>query len=155
MQETLKMQIKEVAEITIFYHQLEASIKELEHIYQTISPKMLEDINKTGLELSSPPFWQYTGLDGNPDTRFQLEMSFPVKEIKDYQGEFRFKKTEKFRCAMLMHYGPYDNLMETYEELFSQMKESGLTPSGGCREVYHQIDGLESSFVIEVQVGYA
>jgi effector-binding domain-containing protein len=78
-------------------------------------------------------------MDGNPETRFQLEICIPVEENDSIQSE-NAMHIPGFTCASKNVDGPWTNLKEGYEELMSEIAKKGYVPGQYCREVYHEVD---------------
>lgn len=90
-----------------------------------------QDINQAG-----SPIWAYSGCDGNPDTEFDLSICTPVERKGEDRNGFTFFTLGSFRCASMLHKGPWSNLSKTYETLIGEMAKEGLQVTADCREVY-------------------
>ena len=51
-----------------------------------------------------------------------------------------------------LHYGPFENILDTWQALMSHIENAGLQPSGRCREVYLEMpEGDPEGYVTELQ----
>lgn len=53
-------------------------------------------------------------------------------------------------CAL--HYGPYDQLFDTYRVILNYIQAYGYHVSGAPREVYHQHRRRDGELITEVQI---
>lgn len=59
------------------------------------------------------------------------------KDPSPWLDDVKLKILHEGEVAMMMHIGPYNEVGNTYEKLFSAMKEAGREPAEGkCHEIY-------------------
>ena len=106
-----------------------------------------------GVGIAGPQIWQYSGVDGKPDTPFKLDICLPVNEAKGYAGKFSFQVLPEITCISEIHKGPWKNLADTYNRLFGEMSRKGIIPMCLGREVYELCDfENEDNNVTEIQI---
>lgn len=120
-----------------------------------LAPLLQKEAIACGLLITGPVRWTYLGFDGNPETRFTLEVAVPVIAIpEDYQGAYAFRTTENFTCASLVHRGSWMEIPQAYVRLMAFAAEKGYAPSGTSVEIYTHTDFVqEAANVTEVQLG--
>lgn len=83
----------------------------------------------------------------------EVEAGFPVDRPVTPTGEVVGSQPPIGRAATAVHTGPYDNLEQTWGELFKWIGEQKLTPRPGFWEVYLTDPGFESdSSKLQTQV---
>ncbi len=77
---------------------------------------------------------QKADTEGSAD----IEVSFPISEIIEVpeDKEIQVYKLPGGKMAKIVHKGPYEECILTYEKLFSWIAESGKIIVGPIREVY-------------------
>ncbi len=117
-------------------------------------PKEIEaKARELELEITAPPVWQYVGVDGNPETRFKMDICLPINAVKGDAGKFRFVELPEINCVTEIHKGSWYKLADTYNQVFGEMSRKGIVPAGASREVYHICDfENEANNVTEIQV---
>ncbi|MBN1951044.1 MAG: GyrI-like domain-containing protein [Bacteroidales bacterium] len=133
------MEIKNLPNTYAYYRKIETNMQELAKFVGSVPSQLLEDASRKGYKIAGPQFWNYTGMDNNPDTIFQLEIAIPIVVAEDKVAE-HVASIPGFQCASLMVKGPWSNLAESYEQLIAEMAQQGMQPGLQCREVYHEVD---------------
>lgn len=89
-----------------------------------------------------PQHWIYTGSDGDPKTKFMLEICLPVLVEGEtfVSDKFELVELPGGKYVSERAEGPWDNLGATYEKLMKGIKEHGFQPTGKTREVYLHCD---------------
>ena len=84
-----------------------------------------------------------------------LEISLPVGEIPaNYRGEFKFKRTDKFKCLSARHEGSWFEIPKTYGALIQYIASHQLQPTFTNRELYINCDFKDPlANVTEIQMG--
>lgn len=107
-----------------------------------------------GLEVTGPLYWIYHGSDGNPDTEFLLDIGLPVTPAEGINSEFRIKQFPLFKCASILHQGPWGGFPEIYGRLLGEIQALGYELSGENREIYLNMDfNQEAHNITEIQIG--
>jgi effector-binding domain-containing protein len=147
------MEIKEIKPVYVFFRQIETTLKEISMYVGNMPALVAEEAVKKGYKIIGPQIWNYTGVDGNPDTKFKIDIAFPVgasNEIKDPST----KLLDGYKGACYILKGPWSELTKAYSILIAEMKEKGLEPSQSCREIYHLCDFIDQqNCITEIQMG--
>jgi effector-binding domain-containing protein len=133
------MEIKILQPTYAYYRSIQTTLKDLDKHVGKVPLQLMDEATKKGFEISGPQFWNYTGITGNPDIPFQLDICIPV-ENKSGISSANAGNIEGFRSASLIVKGSWSNLKEAYERLMSTMVSEKLTPGNTCREIYHQVN---------------
>jgi effector-binding domain-containing protein len=107
------------------------------------------------LAVLGPVVFFYHGADGNPATRFRLEIGLPVREAAGTPESPRyFKQAEKFRCLSTTHKGPMAGITAAWSGIVHEALALGHKMNGEGREVYHIWESPDSAInVTELQIG--
>ena len=147
------MEIKNEKPCLVFYKTVETTLKDIWNYVGTTPAQLMEEAAKLDLEVTGPQVWNYIGGDGNPDTRFQLEICIPVKE-DTLNDPSRLKALKPFKCAVTTHKGKWDEFKNVYEKLIGEIYQSGNTLGDTCREIYINCDFENpENNITEVQIG--
>ncbi len=146
------MDIKEIKPVKVYYKSFETTLKDIWNYVKDTPQEMYDNLEKYGLLPAGPQIWCYYGGDGNPDTKFILEITIPVEKINNVDG-MAFKELDNIKCASLIHNGPWENLKQSYIELITEIYKSGKLPGKVCREVYIKCDFENSeNNITEIQI---
>ncbi|MBU3918206.1 GyrI-like domain-containing protein [bacterium] len=137
------MKLKTVEPQTVFFHATTTTIPGLMDLTLKIPPKLFLELEKTKSKTTGPISWHYYGMDGNPETEFQLEIAIPVDKSSEYQGEFGFKSLGEFKCVSLIHEGSWTTINKGYEKLIQETIKAGYALAFESREIYHNIKTAE------------
>lgn len=152
-QNPLKLEIKEVQPVKVYYKSIETTLIELNKYVKNTPGEMYEDLAKYGIEPAGDQIWIYKGGDGNPETKFTLEIAIPVNRLLEIDN-MQFKELETFPCISITHEGSWENLKVSYQKVMQEMKDAGKQPGRECREVYVNCDFENpANNITEVQVG--
>jgi effector-binding domain-containing protein len=146
------MEIKEISSMNVFYKTFQTSLLEMSKYVLTTPTEMYNEAQKNDLKIIGPQVWIYQGMDGNPNTRFTLEIALPV--IKPIKNNLQIKELPAFKCAAIIHKGDWGNLKNSYEKIISEIYNSGNSMSNFCREVYTIVESPDSeNNITEIQIG--
>jgi effector-binding domain-containing protein len=116
--------------------------------------ELYNDAVANNLEITGPVYWIYTGMDGQPNTVFTLDIVIPVTAPKGYNGNFSIKTIEPIKYLSAIHNGKWEKLPDTYGQLFMETGIKNYSPTGVCREMYIHMDfDNPNNNITEVQVG--
>ena len=147
------MEIKNSENTFALVQRIETTLKGLEKYVGVIPQQLIARAAKEGFKISGPQFWNYIGIDGNPDTKFQLEICVPVAEEKHLKSEST-SYIEGFRHVTKTVKGSWAQLQTAYENLIAEMARNNLKPGSVCREVYHIVDFHQpENNITEIQMG--
>ena len=152
-QEIYAMEKKKVEKTNVLSYSLSTTLKTIADDCGQVSMDIEQKAKELGLEITGPQIWGYRGVDGNPDTRFNLDICLPVKETKGDPGIFKFTQLPEINCLSEMHKGPWNQLSNTYQRMFGEMSRKGMVPTGANREIYLNCDfDNEDNNLTEIQV---
>ena len=147
------MEIKESKVTFALVRRLQTTFKELEKYVGVIPQQLIAQAAKEGLKISGPQFWNYTGIDGNSDTKFQLEICVPVEEPEQLKSEST-AYIDGFKHVAKTVKGSWSELSSAYENLIAEMAKDNLKPGKLCREIYHSVDFHNpENNITEIQLG--
>lgn len=148
-----KMEIKEINPILVYFRQVETTLNEINKYVGNMPALVAEEAVRKGYKIIGPQIWNYIGADGNPDTKFKIDICFPVESVIGTDGTST-KVLDGFKAACMVLKGPWSELSSTYANLMEEMAKKGLKPSIACREVYHLCDFIEQkNCITEIQMG--
>lgn len=148
------MEIKECKTIKILSFTTQTTFVEMQNLVVGKAREIYKEAVNQDLDICGPVYWVYTGADGNPQTRFQLEIAVPVNKKKDFQSDLECNNLPAFKFVKYTHYGKWENFRDAYCKVFAFIEASGLKYNGICREMYIHID-LENpdNHITEIQAG--
>lgn len=146
------MEIKSIKKQKVFGKSFQTTFKDIQNFVAKVPAQIVEEIKKEQLEICGEQIWRYIGADGNPDTRFTLQIAFPIKENgSKHEQVMNF---DDFKCFSGMHYGSWKNFGKSYEKIIGELMVAGHKMTGEIREIYHVVDFEdEEKNVTEIQVG--
>jgi effector-binding domain-containing protein len=148
------MIIKKSPPMNFFCFSTEATLIELGKYVRVKAHETYAEAVKSNLEITGPIYWIYYGMDGNPDTKFKLEIGVPVQQIKPTSSSFSCKSLNEMEFATRIHEGSWDNFPKAYSTLITELMKSGRMLNGIAREVYINIDFDNSNNnITEIQLG--
>jgi effector-binding domain-containing protein len=147
------MEIKEIKTIPVYFKQVETTLREIDKYVGNMPSQIVEEAVKKGFKIVGPQIWNYQGADGNPDTKFFLDICFPIEQIQDNISS-DMKNLDGFKAACHILKGPWSELPNAYANLLNEMRQEGIVPSINCREVYHLCDfNDQNNCITEIQMG--
>lgn len=147
------MEIKEINPVPVYFKQVETTLREINKYVGNTPAMVAEEALKKGYKIIGPQIWNYMGADGNPDTKFTIDICFPIEQ-SDINNGSDTKILGGFKAACHILKGPWSELSTAYSALMGEMNEKGLQLSSYCREVYHLCDFNEqNNCITEIQLG--
>jgi effector-binding domain-containing protein len=132
---------------------LQSSLSSMMQDVGDIPNELMSKAKELGLEVTGLQLWQYTGSDGQPNTKFTLDICIPVKAAKGDPGKFKFVDLPEFKCISEIHKGPWNLLGNTYQRLMGEMSRKSIPYTGISREIYMVCDFEKpENCVTEVQI---
>ena len=148
------MKVKTVKPAKVFYHSEVTTVKEIHDVAMREIKNLYKDAEKIGLKEVAPMQFVYYGCDDKLDTKFTLEIAMVVDDEKFYDGKYKFKDLEGFKCVSTVHNGDINKIGETYEKFMPEVFRSGQQTNDQSREVYHKWVSPESpENITEIQIG--
>jgi effector-binding domain-containing protein len=147
------MEIKELNRVFVYYKQITTTLKEINNFVGDTPAKVAEEAIKNGFKIVGPQIWNYIGADGNPDSKFTVDICFPIEGVFD-NIDSNIKNLEGYKSACYVLKGPWSELSNAYSVLIGEMGKQGFKPSDTCREVYHLCDFENpQNCITEIQMG--
>lgn len=147
------MEKKKVEKTTVLMVSLQTSLSTLVTDMKDYPSQMMMKAEELGLEITGPQIWNYFGVDGKPETRFNLDICIPISAVNGNPGQFKFDVLPEVTCITELHKGAWAELGNTYQRVFGEMGRKGLVPTGANREIYLQCDfENQENNLTEVQV---
>lgn len=145
--------VKQVQPISFLFFRTVTTLGELGKFFH-VANELYAEALKHKLSVTGPVHWHYFGFTDATNS-FTLEIALPVAEVlREYDGQFHFKRTENFKCISLIHEGDWLQMTGSYEKLMQYVKEHQLTPAGVNREIYVNVDFVNpNANVTEIQFG--
>jgi effector-binding domain-containing protein len=152
-QKSNAMEKKSVEKTTVLMCSLQSSLASMMQDVGDIPNELMAKAKELGLEITGPQLWQYTGSDGQPNTKFTLDICIPVKAAKGDPGKFKFVTLPEFKCISEIHKGPWNLLGNTYQRLMGEISRKSIPFTGISREIYMVCDFEKpENCVTEVQI---
>lgn len=156
IQNAKAMEKKKVEKTTVLTVSLTSSLATLTQDIGNLPNELAAKAEELGLEITGAQIWQYVGSDGQPGTKFRLDICMPVKAAKGDPGKFKFEELPVYNCVSEMHKGAWSNLGNTYGKIMGEMTRKGMIPTGTSREIYLNCDFENpENCLTEVQVELA
>jgi effector-binding domain-containing protein len=145
------MEIKQVKQTKVFGKEIKTSLKTIGEHVKVLPESVFNEMQKKNIEPNGAQVWIYNGSDGNPETVFDLLVGYPVDSDK---MDVNITALDDFKCASHIHNGNWSEFKNVYEQLVGEVMQNGLTMTGECREIYHEVDfdNVENN-ITEIQIG--
>jgi effector-binding domain-containing protein len=152
-QKSNAMEKKSVEKTTVLMFSLQSSLASMTQDVGDIPNELMAKAQQLGLEITGPQMWQYSGSDGQPNTRFKLDICIPVKAAKGDPGKFKFVNLPEFKCISEIHKGSWDKLGNVYQRIMGEITRKSIPITGISREIYITCDFVnQENCVTEVQM---
>ncbi|MEQ1635188.1 MAG: GyrI-like domain-containing protein [Methylococcales bacterium] len=120
----------------------------------SVIPKLKQESELLGLDVTGPLEFIYEGCDGSPDVPFDLTIGFPIQAMKSASTAFVYITTHSFPCVFLEYKGSVYGIGAGWHEFFATVFKADLILTGQCREVYqHWVDHDSAENITELQIG--
>jgi len=148
------MDIKILPTINLFCFTTEATLADLGRYVRVKASEIYAQAQKNNLEITGPIYWVYYGMDGNPTTKFRLDIGVPIQDPKPCSDGFYCKTLDRMEFTTCLHVGSWDNFPKAYATLINENVASGRMLNGITREVYINIDfNNPENNLTEIQLG--
>ena len=149
------MIIKKAPSMNFFCFSTETTLMELGKYVRVKAYETYIEAIKNNLEITGPIYWIYYGMDGNPETKFKLDIGVPVQKNKPLSSGFSCKPVGEMEFATCIHEGSWNNFPQSYSSLIAELMKSGRTLNGIAREIYINIDFENpNNNITEIQLGF-
>lgn len=135
---------------------VKTSLSQLGQYVRNIAGELYKEAVRNELEITGAIYWIYEGMDGNPETMFQLTIALPVsKPVESIAlGKFSIKKQDVFTYVSTVHFGEWNTLSASYVRVIGEINEAGFTMTRVYREQYMAMDfDNPEANVTVIQVG--
>jgi len=148
------MEIKTLPPVKVLYHSTKTTLKDAGEYVFNIAKQLYTESAKQDLLPTGPLYWIYYGVDGKADTVFTLEIALPVNHAPITKSVFKWKQLPEFKCVEATHYGKWNELPSTYQQLVPKIFSDGHKLSACSREVYVNIDlNQPANNITQIQMG--
>lgn len=126
--------------MTVLYSTREATLHDLPKFSGTVVRELYQYVADLDLLVCGPQYWFYHGVDGNPQTKFTLEVALPIQgKIPTAVLPF-FKRLPAFRCLSSRYEGPWEGIGAEYQRMLQYVADNGLRLNGIYAESFLHID---------------
>ena len=148
------MLIRTHPSMTILYSTRQATLNDLPSLSGTVVRDLYRYVADLDLLVCGPQYWFYYGVDGQPETRFTLEIALPVQgKIPTAVLPF-FKRIPAFRCLSSRYEGPWEGIAEEYRRMLQYIEGNRLKMNGVYSESFLHIDPDEpANQITEIRIG--
>lgn len=148
------MQIREIKPFPVICHSVVTDLSGLSALAGPVAKELYSEAVKHELEIAGPVFWSYFGFNGDPASKFRLEIALPLMVGKKVKTSFELKETAPFTCISTVHEGNWYEIPKAYEALHAQLAAGGRQATGDSRELYiHSNIYRQEVNVTEIQLG--
>ena len=121
-----------------------------------VPDELYTEADRLDLQITGPIQYIYTGVTGDVNNEFRLDIACPIATPTDSAGTFTYKTFAGFRCAVCTYTGAWTDFPAVYDALFGQLYGSGRQNDGHIREVYAYVDKSHpETNMTEIQIGLA
>jgi effector-binding domain-containing protein len=135
---------------------VQTSLSQLGQYVRNVASELYKEAVQNELEITGAIYWIYEGMDGNPETVFDLTIALPIsKPEKAITSEkFSIKMLQSFTYVSTFHFGEWNRLSASYVKIIGEITGAGLTMTSVYREQYiaMDFDNPEANVTI-IQVG--
>lgn len=140
--------------MTVLYSTRQATLRDLPSFAGTVVRDLYRYVTDLDLLICGPQYWFYYGVDGQPGTKFTLEVALPVQGKIPTAVLPYFKRIPAFRCLSSRYEGPWEGIAEEYQRMLHYISENGLKMSGMYAESFLHIDFDDpANQITEIHIG--
>lgn len=134
-----------VAGGTFFYLESGTNLANIGAKIHALVPKLKQALAAARTQPVGPLEVIYRGLDGNPGTRFRMEVGFLVPDGTRPAEDAKARILAPFHCGSMTFTGKVADLGQAYGRLYGSLQASGRTPSAESRQMILYWEGTHSS----------
>lgn len=153
------MQIQTAKPLNVVSKTIEATLATVSGDVGDLPEQLYADFVRQQFEPAGPMVFIYSGVDGNPHTKIQLQIALPVNasDAAKYNGPFKQHSTPSFNHVDSLYTGTVADMgTKGYEPIMTRISKAALQTNGECREVYENWMGPQSGDnEIRLQIGIA
>ena len=140
--------------MTVLYSTRQATLRDLPSFAGTVVRDLYRYVTDLDLLICGPQYWFYYGVDGQPQTKFTLEVVLPVQGKIPTAVLPYFKRIPAFRCLSSRYEGPWEGIAEEYQRMLAYISENGLKMNGMYAESFLHIDFDDpANQITEINIG--
>ena len=140
--------------MTVLYSTRQATLNDLPNLSGTVIRDLYRYVTDLDLLVCGPQYWFYYGVDGQPQTRFTLEIALPVQGKIPTAVLPYFKRIPAFRCLSSRYEGPWEGIAEEYRRMLQYVEDNQLKMNGVYSESFLHIDPDEpANQITEIRIG--
>src|SRR5262245_24472110 len=99
------LRVQEFPERNYLYLQHTTTLAQIGPVIQESMEQFEQVIRQNQAQVEGAPIFVYTGVTGEMDKPFELQIGFPVTEGTKAQGDMKVRTLEKYRCATVLYSG--------------------------------------------------
>jgi effector-binding domain-containing protein len=108
-------------------------MSEIKQFFDRALPTVMAALTAQGAHPVGPPFAKYYGM---PTDTIELDVGFPVAHRATAADGATPGTLPGGPVVRAVHVGSYDDLSQTYDDMYAWMKNEGLEPADAMWEVY-------------------
>jgi hypothetical protein len=140
--------------MTVLYSTRQATLRDLPSFAGTVVRDLYRYVTDLDLLICGPQYWFYYGVDGQPQTKFTLEVALPVQGKIPTAVLPYFKRIPAFRCLSSRYEGPWEGIAEEYQRMLQYVSDNGLKMNGMYAESFLHIDFDDpANQITEIHIG--
>lgn len=137
-----------------FYVEAKTTLNHVKEFAEKQAHEVFQEAAKAGLEKTGPLEFIYFNASMDREQEVTLQVALPVKEAKQTDEHFHYRKATNFPCLSHRHRGAIRQIDQVYDELFEHIWNQSIKINNEIREVHHTFEGVESSNnLTEIQIG--
>jgi effector-binding domain-containing protein len=130
----MEMEIKDVPEELVISIRTVTNMENMPGLIGKSYHKIMAYLEEVGEKITKVPYVAYYSIDPN---NIDMESGFPITKEIPSKEDMIVKTIPASKCATYMYKGPYSKMVEAYNEMFKQIGECGLKPTGVYYEYYY------------------
>lgn len=111
-----------------------AAVQDLPTLFGKVYGEIMQYLGELGEQPAGIPYAAYYNMDMQ---NLDVELGFPVARKLAGRGEIQASEFPGGKLASVMHVGPYDQMVPTYDALTQWVKSQGLETTGVAYELYY------------------
>jgi effector-binding domain-containing protein len=108
-------------------------MSEIKQFFDRALPTVMAALTAQGAHPVGPPFAKYYGM---PTDTIEIDVGFPVAHRATAADGATPGTLPGGPVVRAVHVGSYDDLSQTYDDMYAWMKNEGLEPADAMWEVY-------------------
>lgn len=140
--------------VTILHTSLETTLQDLHGEIKKILPDLIKAAREAKLPPDSPIVMVYHGVNGDPQTKFSLDVGVVVPKGTPAAGDYKVKDLPEYPCVSVLYSGPVQKMGQAYGKLVPAIGDAGKKPTDESRQMFLYWEGDDSpNNVTQVTMG--